>query len=168
MKARHKRIALILGGLAALGIIAAFVLNALNDNMAFFYSPSDVKNGKAPQNKVFRIGGLVEAGSLNRQGGRRHPAFRGHRHRPGAFPCSTRDSSRPVPEGKGVVAQGVGQGDGNFTASEVLAKHDENYMPPEAAKALEKAHQEGTGNADAKTVTPQAATPPALKPPPPK
>lgn len=161
MKARHKRIALILGGLAALGIIAAFVLNALNDNMAFFYSPTDVKAGKAPQNKVFRIGGLVEAGSLNRQADGVTLRF------------VVTDTAQSIPvlykgilpdlfqEGKGVVAQGKLGSDGNFTASEVLAKHDENYMPPEAAKALEKAHQEGTGNADAKTVTPQAATPPA-------
>ncbi len=141
MKARHKRIALILGALAALGLIAAFVLNALNDNLAFFYSPTDVKDGKAPQNKVFRIGGLVQNGTLTRQPDGVTMAF------------VVTDTIHDIPvrykgilpdlfqEGKGVVAQGKLGEDGIFTANEVLAKHDENYMPPEAAQALEKAHQ---------------------------
>lgn len=145
MKARHKRIILILSGLLALGIIAALVLNALNDNMAFFYSPTDVKEGKAPQNKIFRIGGLVQAGSLERQADGVTMRF------------IVTDTAQDIPvfykgilpdlfqEGKGVVAQGKLGADGNFTASEVLAKHDENYMPPEAAKALNDAHKAGTG-----------------------
>ena len=145
MKARHKRIILILSGLLALGIIAALVLNALNDNMAFFYSPTDVKEGKAPQNKIFRIGGLVQAGSLERQVDGVTMRF------------IVTDTAHDIPvfytgilpdlfqEGKGVVAQGKLGADGNFTASEVLAKHDENYMPPEAAKALEDAHKAGIG-----------------------
>ena len=136
MKARHKRIALILGALAALGLIAAFVLNALNDNLAFFYSPTDVKDGKAPQNKVFRIGGLVQNGTLTRQPDGVTMAF------------VVTDTIHDIPvrykgilpdlfqEGKGVVAQGKLGEDGIFTANEVLAKHDENYMPPEAAQAL--------------------------------
>lgn len=158
MKARHKRIALILGGLAALGLIAAFVLNALNDNMAFFYSPTDVKDGKAPQNKIFRIGGLVQNGSIQRQADGVTIRF------------VVTDTAHDIPvlykgilpdlfqEGKGVVAQGKLGEDGMFSASEVLAKHDENYMPPEAAAALEKAHQAGTGNPDAKTVIPADAS----------
>ena len=161
MKTRHKRIALIVGGLAALGLIAAFVLNALNDNLAFFYSPTDVKEGKAPQNKMFRIGGLVEPASVQRQADGVTIRF------------VVTDTAHQIPvnykgilpdlfrEGKGVVAQGKLGGDGIFTASEVLAKHDENYMPPEAAAALEKAHQAGTGNADAKTVVPAAPGKPA-------
>lgn len=140
MKARHKRIALILGALAALGLIAAFVLNALNDNLAFFYSPTDVKDGKAPQNKVFRIGGLVQNGTLTRQPDGVTMAF------------VVTDTIHDIPvrykgilpdlfqEGKGVVAQGKLGEDGIFTANEVLAKHDENYMPPEAAKAVGDAH----------------------------
>lgn len=165
MKARHKRIALIVGGLAALGLITAFVLNALNDNLAFFYSPTDVKEGKAPQNKMFRIGGLVETGSVQRQGDGVTIRF------------VVTDTAHRIPvnykgilpdlfqEGKGVVAQGKLGGDGIFTASEVLAKHDENYMPPEAAAALEKAHKAGTGNPDARTVIP--ATPAGNASPPP-
>ncbi|MDD3483081.1 cytochrome c maturation protein CcmE [Azovibrio restrictus] len=161
MKARHKRIALILGALAALGLIAAFVLNALNDNLAFFYSPTDVKNGKAPQNKVFRIGGLVQNGTLTRQPDGVTMAF------------VVTDTIHDIPvrykgilpdlfqEGKGVVAQGKLGEDGIFTANEVLAKHDENYMPPEAAQALEKAHQAGSGNAEAKTVIPANGNEPA-------
>ncbi len=159
MKARHKRMALILGGLAALGLIAAFVLNALNDNLAFFYSPSDVQAGKAPQNKVFRIGGLVQNGSLSRQADGVTVSFvvtdTAHHidvHYKGILPDLFQ-------EGKGVVAQGKLGADGIFTASEVLAKHDENYMPPEAAKALEQAHQAGSGNPDAKTVTPASPSP---------
>lgn len=156
MKTRHKRIALILGGLAALGLIAAFVLNALNDNMAFFYSPSDVKAGKAPLNKTFRIGGLVEPGSLARQADGVTLSFvitdrieRVPVHYKGILPDLFQ-------EGKGTVAQGRLGADGVFVAREVLAKHDENYMPPEAAQALEKAHQAGSGKAPATTVAPAA------------
>ncbi len=164
MKARHKRIALILGALAALGLIAAFVLNALNDNLAFFYSPTDVKDGKAPQNKVFRIGGLVQNGTLTRQPDGVTMAF------------VVTDTIHDIPvrykgilpdlfqEGKGVVAQGKLGEDGIFTANEVLAKHDENYMPPEAAQALEKAHQAGYGDAGAKTVIPAGGTEPTAAP----
>jgi len=156
MKARHKRIALIVGGLAALGLIAALVFNALDDNMAFFHTPTDVQEGKAPQNKVFRIGGLVQKGSLTRQ--------------PDGVTLTfvVTDTVHDIPvrykgilpdlfqEGKGVVAQGKLGADGIFTASEVLAKHDENYMPPEAAAALEKAHRAGSGQPDARTVIPAA------------
>ncbi|MCX8145725.1 MAG: cytochrome c maturation protein CcmE [Azovibrio sp.] len=157
MKARHKRIALILGGLAALGLIAAFVLNALNDNLAFFYSPTDVKEGKAPQNRMFRIGGLVEVGSVARQADGvtvRFVVTDTAHHIPVHYKGILPDLFQ---EGKGVVAQGKLGEDGLFTATEVLAKHDENYMPPEAAAALEKAHQAGTGNSAARTVIPATA-----------
>ena len=140
MKTRHKKLALIGGALAVIGIIAALVLNALNSNIALYISPTDVAAGKAPQGKAFRIGGLVKEGSLSREAD-------GVTIR---FVVTDTDQDITVnykgilpdlfKEGKGVVAQGRLTGTGTFTASEVLAKHDENYMPPEAAKAVGDAH----------------------------
>ena len=136
MKLRHKKLALIGGALALLGIIAALVLNALNSNIALYISPTDVKNGKAPADKLFRIGGLVKEGSIRREADGVTIAF------------VITDTAHDMPvrykgilpdlfkEGKGAVAQGKLGDDKVFTASEVLAKHDENYMPPEAAKAV--------------------------------
>ena len=140
MKTRHKRLALIGGALAILGIIAALVLNALNSNIALYISPTDVAAGKAPKDKVFRIGGLVREGSLKRQADGVTVSF------------IVTDTDKDLTvnykgilpdlfkEGKGVVAQGKLVADGVFVAQEVLAKHDENYMPPEAAKAVGDAH----------------------------
>ena len=139
MKPRHKRIALIAGGLAALGIAAALILNAFQSNLVFFFSPTQVLAKEAPQGKAFRIGGMVEAGSLKRQGDGLTVRF------------NVTDTARTVPvvytgilpdlfkEGKGVVAQGQLTPDGVFHATQILAKHDENYMPPEAAHAVEQA-----------------------------
>ncbi len=141
MKSRHKKLALIGGALAVIGIIAALVLNALNSNIALYISPTDVAAGKAPQGKVFRIGGLVKDGSLQRQADGVTIAF------------IVTDTDKEITvnykgilpdlfkEGKGVVAQGKMTDTGTFTANEVLAKHDENYMPPEAAKAVGDAHE---------------------------
>ena len=146
MKPRHKKLALIVGALAVLGVVAALVLNALNSNLAFFISPTEVAAGKAPQGKAFRIGGLVKEGSLQRQADGVTVAF------------VVTDTAKDIPvaykgilpdlfkEGKGVVAQGKLTGADTFTASEVLAKHDENYMPPEAAKAVSDAQTRGAGN----------------------
>ena len=139
MKPRHKRIALIGGGLAALGIATAFVLNALDSNLAFFVTPTEIAEGKAPQGKIFRVGGMVKEGSLRRDNLTVHFLIT--------------DTAREVPvaytgilpdlfqEGKGAVAQGRIGPDGVFVASEVLAKHDENYMPPEAQHAVDQAQQ---------------------------
>jgi cytochrome c-type biogenesis protein CcmE len=139
MKPRHKRIALIAGGLAALGIAAALILNAFQSNLVFFFSPSQVLANEAPPGRAFRIGGMVEAGSLKRQDDGLTVRF------------NVTDTAKTVPvvftgilpdlfrEGKGVVAQGSLGPDGVFHATQVLAKHDENYMPPEAAHALEQA-----------------------------
>ena len=142
MKARHKRIALIVAALAVLGIGTALVLNAFNSNLVFFYSPTQVLAGEAPKGKTFRIGGLVQEGSLQRDAD-------GVTVR---FLVTDTDKTLPVAykgilpdlfkEGKGVVAQGRLGPDGAFHASEVLAKHDENYMPPDAAHALSKAEAE--------------------------
>jgi cytochrome c-type biogenesis protein CcmE len=143
MKARHKRIALIVGGLAVLGIVAALVLNAFNSNLVFFLSPTEVAAGKAPVDRTFRVGGLVEAGSVQRQPDGvtvRFVVTDTAKSMPVVFKGILPDLFR---EGKGVVAQGKLGPDGVFVAAEVLAKHDENYMPPEAKQAVEKAHQAG-------------------------
>ena len=141
MKPRHKRIALIAAGLAALGIALALILQAFQSNLVFFFTPSQVAAHEAPQARSFRMGGLVEQGSVQRQADGVTVRF------------VVTDTARSVPvvyagilpdlfrEGKGVVAQGRLGADGVFKASEVLAKHDENYMPPEAADAVERAHK---------------------------
>jgi cytochrome c-type biogenesis protein CcmE len=141
MKSRHKRFVLIAGGLAGLGVATWLMLSAFQENLVFFHSPSDVVAGKAPKERTFRIGGLVEQGSVKRDG--IHVSF------------VVTDTAQKVPvtftgilpdlfrEGQGVVANGKLGPDGRFRASEVLAKHDENYMPPEAAHAVEQAHKAG-------------------------
>ncbi|MGA8393574.1 MAG: cytochrome c maturation protein CcmE [Burkholderiaceae bacterium] len=136
MKVRHKRMAIAAGVLCAVGAAAALVMNAFQSNLVFFYSPTQVDAKEAPTGRTFRIGGLVEAGSVKRDGV--------------AVSFVVTDTAKSVPvvyqgilpdlfkEGKGVVAQGQMKGN-VFEAREVLAKHDENYMPPEAAEALKQA-----------------------------
>ena len=139
MKPRHKRLAAIGGGIVALGIAAALVLAAFQKNLVFFFTPSQVAANEAPQGRSFRIGGMVVPGSLKREGVNVEftvtdtaKSMRVTYH--GQLPDLFR-------EGKGVVAQGQLGADGMFRASEVLAKHDENYMPPEAADAVKRAQQ---------------------------
>jgi cytochrome c-type biogenesis protein CcmE len=139
MKRRHKRIGFIVAGLAALGIATAFVLTAFQSNLVFFFSPSQVAANEAPVNRTFRIGGLVEDGTIKRQNDGLTVHF------------TVTDTAKSIPvvykgilpdlfkEGKGCVAQGRLGADGVFYADEVLAKHDENYMPPEAGEAIDKA-----------------------------
>lgn len=139
MKARNKRILAIVVGLSALGLASALVLNAFQSNLVFFFSPTQVAANEAPKGRSFRIGGLVEQGSVKRDAGSLTIRF------------VVTDLSKTVPvvytgllpdlfkEGKGVVAQGSLGADGVFKAEQVLAKHDENYMPPEAAEALRQA-----------------------------
>ena len=139
MKPRTKRALAIVSGLAALGIASTLVLNAFNSNLVFFFSPTQVLAHEAPRDRSFRIGGLVEQGSLQREPTGLTIRF------------VVTDLAKQVPvtytgllpdlfkEGKGVVAQGKLGADGVFRAEQVLAKHDENYMPPEAAVALKKA-----------------------------
>jgi cytochrome c-type biogenesis protein CcmE len=139
MKPRTKRALAIVSGLTALGIASALVLNAFNSNLVFFFSPTQVLAHEAPRDRSFRIGGLVEQGSLQREPTGLTIRF------------VVTDLAKQVPvtytgllpdlfkEGKGVVAQGKLGSDGVFRAEQVLAKHDENYMPPEAAEALKKA-----------------------------
>jgi cytochrome c-type biogenesis protein CcmE len=139
MKSRHKKLLVILLGLSGLGIATALILNAFQSNLVFFYSPSEVAEGKAPLDRAFRIGGLVEDGSVQRDADGLTVRF------------VVTDTAKSMPvvykgilpdlfkEGKGVVAEGKMGADGLFNSSQVLAKHDENYMPPEAAHALEQA-----------------------------
>ncbi|MFO1316582.1 MAG: cytochrome c maturation protein CcmE [Burkholderiales bacterium] len=141
MKARHRRFAWIAAGVAVLGVAVALVLNAFQSNLVFFFTPTQVAQKEAPQGRPFRIGGLVENGSVKRIPNSVEVTF------------VVTDTAQRVPvvysgllpdlfkEGKGVVAQGSLAPDGTFRATEVLAKHDENYMPPEAAAAVDQAHK---------------------------
>ena len=137
MKPRHKRFLLIGGALAALAIATALVLNAFQSNLVFFFTPTQVFKGEAPKNRVFRVGGMVKEASLKRMG------------MSASFVVT--DTAQDIAvtytgmlpdlfkEGRGVVAQGKLDASGQFVASEVLAKHDENYMPPEAKHAVDQA-----------------------------
>jgi cytochrome c-type biogenesis protein CcmE len=141
MKPRHKRMAGVAIGVVVLGIATALVLNAFQSNLVFFYTPTQIAANEAPQGKSFRVGGMVETGSVKRNGV--DVSFR------------VTDTAKTIPvvytgilpdlfkEGKGVVAQGQIGPDGVFRAREVLAKHDENYMPPEAAEAMKQAREKG-------------------------
>ena len=137
MKPRHKKAAVIAGVLCAVGAATALVLNAFNSNLVFFYTPSQIALKEAPTGRTFRVGGMVESGTVKREGV--------------TVRFNVTDTAKTVSvryegvlpdlfkEGKGVVAQGQLGPDGVFVAREVLAKHDENYMPPEAADALRRA-----------------------------
>jgi len=143
MKPRHRRFLWIGAGLAALAAAAGLTLTAFQSNLVFFFSPTQVAAKEAPQGRAFRIGGLVEPGSLQRDPDSLTVRFR------------VTDTAQTInvvytgllpdlfKEGKGVVAQGSLEPDGTFRASEVLAKHDENYMPPDAGKALQDAQRKG-------------------------
>jgi len=137
LKPRHRRIILIVTGVAGLAIAAALVLSAFQQNLVFFFTPSQVAANEAPQGRPFRVGGMVEKGSVKRQPDGVTVHFivtDSAKTMPVAYKGVLPDLFR---EGKGVVAQGRLE-NGLFVASEVLAKHDENYMPPEAADALKK------------------------------
>lgn len=138
MKAWKRRGAIVVGGVAVVSIAAALVLNALNSNIALYVTPSEVAAGKAPKDSAFRIGGMVKEGSVRRDNLTVH--------------FVVTDTAKDIPvsytgilpdlfkEGKGAVVQGRFQ-NGQFAASEVLAKHDENYMPPAAQHAVEQAQR---------------------------
>jgi len=145
---------MIVGGVAALAVSAALVLSAFQKNLVFFFTPTQVADNEAPQGRTFRIGGLVEPGSVKRQADGVTVQF------------IVTDTAKSIPvtfrgllpdlfrEGKGVVTQGRLGADGVFQASEVLAKHDENYMPPEAAEALKRAHAKGVEAAQKTLIVP--------------
>ena len=145
MKARHKRLGFIVVGLVALSLATWLVINALDNNLSYFFSPTEVAENKAPKEHLFRLGGLVKEQSVQRLEGV-DVEF---------VVTDTRHDIKVVysgilpdlfEEGQGVIAQGRMDGNGVFQAQEVLAKHDENYMPPEVADALNKAHVEGVQN----------------------
>ena len=139
MKSWKKRAAIIGGGLAVVGIAAALVLNALNSNIALYVTPSDVFAGKAPKMQAFRIGGLVKEGSLRRDNITVHFVMTDMvKDIPVAYTGILPDLFK---EGKGAVVQVKANTNGEYIATEVLAKHDENYMPPEAKDALDKAQK---------------------------
>ena len=150
MKPRHKKFALVIGGLALLGVATALVLNAFNSNLVFFFTPTQVANKEAPIERAFRVGGMVEKGSIKRDPDGLTVQF------------VITDTLNTIPvsykgilpdlfkEGKGAVVQGKLSKDGRFVADQVLAKHDENYMPPEAAQALKDAKK--TAEQTAKTL----------------
>ena len=154
MKPRHRRFAWNGAGVLLLAVAAALVLNAFQSNLVFFFSPSDVAENRAPQGRAFRIGGMVVEKSLARASDGLTVRF------------AVTDTVKTVPvvytgilpdlfkEGKGVVAQGKIGPDGVFHATEVLAKHDENYMPPEAAAAIDQAHNRAAMEKAAKTLKP--------------
>jgi cytochrome c-type biogenesis protein CcmE len=152
MKARHRRFAWIAGGVVVVAAAAGLVLNAFQSNLVFFFTPSQVAANEAPHGRAFRIGGLVEEKSLKRENDGLTVHF------------NVTDTAKAIPvvykgilpdlfkEGKGVVAQGAIGPDGVFKATEVLAKHDENYMPPEAAAAIADAHGKNAAEKAAKTL----------------
>ena len=143
MKAWKRRAAVVVGGLAVVSIAAALVLNALNSNIALYVTPSEVAAGKSPQGQAFRIGGMVKDGSLKRDNLTVHFVVTDMvKDIPVAYTGILPDLFK---EGKGAVVQGHLGGDGTFTASEVLAKHDENYMPPQAQHSLDEAKKAGAG-----------------------
>jgi len=157
MKKRHKRIVFILTSLAALGLATWLVLGAFRNNLVFFFSPTQIATKEAPVGRTFRIGGLVENGSLKRDTDGLTVRF------------TVTDTANSIPvvykgilpdlfkEGRGCVAQGRVAGDGVFYADQIMAKHDENYMPPEAAQALDKAKDmnkvKNSANEAAKTLS---------------
>ena len=160
MKPRHKRIALIAGALAALGIATALILNAFQSNLVFFFSPSQIAADEAQRERAFRVGGLVEEGSVRRlpAGLAVHFVVTDRAHRiPVAYTGLLPDL---FSEGKGVVAQGRLGADGVFRAEQVLAKHDENYMAPEAAAALADARRDAPDAPAAGGVPPTAEAKP--------
>ena len=137
MKPRHQRFLLIAAGVSALAIAGAFVLNAFQSNLVFFFTPTQVYKGEAPKGKAFRVGGMVKEGSLIKDGENVKFVVTDFAHEvPVAYKGILPDLFK---EGKGVVAQGKLLEANQFSASEVLAKHDENYMPPEAKHALDQA-----------------------------
>jgi len=156
---RAKRFIWIAVGVAIVATAMTLVLRAFNSNLVFFFTPSEVSQNKAPKDRTFRLGGLVTEGSVKRKPDGLTVMF------------AVTDTVQTIPvtytgilpdlfkEGKGIVAQGKVGADGVFRASEVLAKHDENYMPPEAAEALKRAGHpiEGKVFAGQKPVVTQSA-----------
>lgn len=144
MKPRKQKLILILAGLALLGLAVMLVLSAFEENLVFFHTPSEVKARNVPLSKTIRIGGLVEKGSVQREDDSTRLSFSVTDNEA----AITVNYSGILPdlfrEGQGVVVEGKLHDDGSFIASRVFARHDETYMPPEAAEALKRAHDAAT------------------------
>ena len=139
MTPKRRRLWLLVGSLGALGVAVALVLSALNDNLVFFYSPTQLAEKHVTPDRHFRLGGLVENGSVQKAGQEvRFTVTDLRKTVPVVYRGMLPDLFR---EGQGVVAEGTLGTDGVFVAREVLAKHDEKYMPPEVAKALKESGQ---------------------------
>ena len=139
MKTRYKRAAIIVGALATIGVAATLVLNAFQSNLVFFFTPSQIESGEAPKGRTFRVGGVVKTGTVQRKDLTvQFVVTDTVKEVAVAYTGILPDLFR---EGKGVVAQGKLEADGRFVATEVLAKHDENYMPPEAQHAVDQAQK---------------------------
>ena len=161
MTPRRRRMALVLGIVAGVAIAGALALSAFRQNVTFFFDPTQVAAGQVPAGERFRLGGMVTQGSLQRAPGSLEVRF------------LVTDFSHDVPvsytgvlpdlfrEGAGVVAHGRMRTDGTFVADEVLAKHDEKYMPPEVARSLKRRHGESRANATAAPAVPSAPSAPA-------
>ena len=141
---------LVAAAVLGVGIAVALALRAFQENLLYFYSPSQVSRGEAPADKRFRVGGLVVVGSVVREPGSLTVRFRltdTQQELPVTYTGILPDLFR---EGQGIVTHGKLEADGMFAADEVLAKHDENYMPPDVADSLKKAHEEGVARAKAR------------------
>jgi cytochrome c-type biogenesis protein CcmE len=158
MTPRHKRMVTVVAILAGVGIATAFALKAFNQNLLYYYSPTQISAGEAPDSRVFRVGGLVQNNSVKRAPGSLEVTFvltDFQKEIPVSYTGILPDLFR---EGQGIVAMGR-LDDGNaFVAEEVLAKHDENYMPPEVAESL-KPHMDAANNAPENTATAPAPAP---------
>ena len=167
MTPRQRRLTLVIGILAGVSIAGVLALSAFRKNVTFFFDPTQVAAGQVPAGERFRLGGMVTEGSLKRAPGSLEVRF------------VVTDFSHEVPvsytgvlpdlfrEGAGVVAHGHLGPDGTFIADEVLAKHDEKYMPPEVARSLKRRHGESRTEAESATSPPAAAPAPATAPTPP-
>jgi cytochrome c-type biogenesis protein CcmE len=158
MKTRHKKLILIVGGVSVLTVAGLLILNSFRNNLVFFFSPTEILEGKAPTSGTFRVGGLVEKGSLRKSSDGLKFDFTVtdlqksiNVHYEGILPDLFK-------EGQGVVAQGRLGNDRHFVADQVLAKHDENYMPPEVAKSLKRASGTTPANAPVSPSVQSAAT----------
>jgi cytochrome c-type biogenesis protein CcmE len=141
---------LVAAALVGVGFAVALALRAFQENLLYFYSPSQVSRGEAPTDKRFRVGGLVVVGSVARDPGTLTVRFRltdTLQELPVTYTGILPDLFR---EGQGIVTHGRLAADGVFAADEVLAKHDENYMPPDVADSLKKAHAEGVAKSKAR------------------
>jgi cytochrome c-type biogenesis protein CcmE len=161
MTPRQQRTLLLVAALAGVGLAVALALRAFEENLLYFYSPSQVAKGEAPADRLFRVGGIVVPGSVKRAEGSLTVEF------------TLTDTAHLLPvsytgilpdlfrEGQGIVTNGRLGADGRFVAEEVLAKHDENYMPPDVADSLKKAHEEGVARAKARGQDPGSTPMPA-------